>query len=867
MKKTYFKNLFRDIKKSISRFLSIVVIIAVGVAFYVGVRATSPDMKMSADNYFEKSNFMDFKIVSTLGLTEDDLAEIQSVKGVSRAEGSYSLDAVTEKGDSQMVLNINSIPEKDGINDIVITSGRRAESPDEAVIEEKFAKENNLKLNDMLKIKSGGDKDLGESLENTEFKIVGTAKSPLYISAQRQLSSVGNGTVRGFVYVIPEVFKSEVYTEVYAKAESAKSDVSMLESEEYSSYIGGIEKELESLGKSRSETRYNEIVEEADTQIKEAEEKLDQARAYAEMGSEEAAAEVKRGEEEIEKSREAIDEIKKPEWYLLGRAQNLGYETYRQDSDRIDNIGKVFPLIFFLVAALVSLTTMTRMVQENRTEIGTFKALGYSTESIVAHYFIYSLLASLTGSILGVAIGFRLFPPLIMNAYGSLYQIPEMLTPFNMGFALQASLIAVLSTCIAVIAATLDELKEVPASLMRPKPPKSGKKILLERVGFIWKRLKFTRKVTARNIFRYKQRLFMTVIGIAACTGLMITGFGLKDGIIGATEVQFNEIYKYDMTGSLKKDIGREEKDKMKLKALEDENIESIMYADIRNGEVETPKSRSEDVFVVVPEDKQALNDYIKLYLEDEGLSLDDKGVVITEKLSRLIDKSVGDSIEIVMEDKAIEVKIAAITEQYVQHYIYMSPDYYAEVSGKDPSYNSFYGLLKDSSDKAEENTLSKLKSIGDVNSVSFKSNAKVDYDQSMDSIDSVVMILIASAGVLAFVVIYNLTNINISERRRELATIKLLGFYNKELASYIYRENMILTVLGSLAGILVGMFLNRFVLSTAETNIIKFLGEISPVHILYSVLLTILFSAVVNIAMYRRFDSIDMIESLKSAE
>lgn len=867
MKKTYFKNLFRDIKKSISRFLSIVVIIAVGVAFYVGVRATSPDMKMSADNYFEKSSFMDFKIVSTLGLTEDDLAEIRSVKGVSRAEGSYSLDAVTEKGDSQMVLNINSIPEKDGINDIVITSGRRAESPDEAVIEEKFAKENNLKLNEMLKIKSGGDKDLGESLENTEFKIVGTAKSPLYISAQRQLSSVGNGTVRGFVYVIPEVFKSEVYTEVYAKAESAKSDASMLESEEYSSYIGGIEKELEILGKSRSETRYNEIVEEADTQIKEAEEKLDQARAYAEMGSEEAAAEVKRGEAEIEKSREAIDEIKKPEWYLLGRAQNLGYETYRQDSDRIDNIGKVFPLIFFLVAALVSLTTMTRMVQENRTEIGTFKALGYSTESIVAHYFIYSLLASLTGSIFGVAIGFRLFPPLIMNAYGSLYQIPEMLTPFNMGFALQASLIAVLSTCIAVIVATLDELKEVSASLMRPKPPKSGKKILLERVGFIWKRLKFTRKVTARNIFRYKQRLFMTVIGIAACTGLMITGFGLKDGIIGATEVQFNEIYKYDMTSSLKKDISREEKDKMKLKALEDENIESIMYADVRNGEVETPKSRSEDVFVVVPEDKQALNDYIKLYLEDEGLSLDDKGVVITEKLSRLIDKSVGDSIEIVMEDKAIEVKIAAITEQYVQHYIYMSPDYYAEVSEEDPSYNSFYGLLKDSSDEAEENTLGKLKSIGDVNSVSFKSNAKVDYDQSMDSIDSVVMILIASAGVLAFVVIYNLTNINISERKRELATIKLLGFYNKELASYIYRENMILTVLGSLAGILVGMFLNRFVLSTAETNIIKFLGEISPVHILYSVLLTILFSAVVNIAMYRRFDSIDMIESLKSAE
>lgn len=1096
MKKTFFKNLFRDIRKSLSRFLSIVIIIAVGVAFYAGVRATSPDMKMSGDYYFNKNNFMDFKLISTLGLTKDDIAEIQKQRGVTGAEGSYSIDAVIERDKRQLVLNINSIPGENGINGIRMVRGRRAEKADEAVVEERFFRENKLKLGDRLIIKSGNDSNIKDSLKNTEFKIVGTAESPLYVSAQRQLSSVGNGSVRGFVYILPEVFKSEVYTEAYVRTDGTQSRNSLIDNENYKNYAQDIQSALKNLGVPIGEIRYanvlktgndklNKAQSKLDSSKKEAQEKfadgyskldsardkiakgreeleknealfnqkmeegqsqvesgknqilsaenvinakkdqietariklvdgkkqldeseaklnagkkqaadkissaalnpsnpmnkiyekdiegkdfdtmysslkkdnlLDSLKPYFDMealksefdksevaiengrlqlaesekklqqgeaelnkgiaeietnkkkiadaeeklgkGKEEGLAKLESGRKELEDgqkeidinaqklkleeekanerikdaeteikiNRDKLDDIKKPDWYVLGRSENVGYETYRQDSDRIDNIGKAFPLIFFLVASLVSLTTMTRMVQEKRTEIGTFKALGYSRAAIVSHYLIYSLLASVIGSIIGILMGFRLFPPLIMNAYGSLYAIPDSVTPFNTKVALQASVIAVLFTCAAAAAATLEELREVPASLMRPKPPKSGKAILLEKFSFIWKRFSFAEKVAARNIFRYKQRFFMTVIGIAACTGLMITGFGLKEGITGATQTQFNSIYRYDMQGTLSKNVDVAHKDDIKGKALKSSNIKSILFAYSKNGSIKI-NSESQDAYVIVPEDRDIFNSYIDLTMKGRELKLDDDGVILTQKLSGLMNKKVGDKIQITINDKVVKAKISAVTEQYIQHYVYMSPAYYKKITGSNITFNSFYGLLRNKSESDENNTSNVLKGISGINSVAFKNNIHGVYNKTMKSINSVVLILIVSAGVLAFVVIYNLTNINISERRRELATIKLLGFFDHELAAYIYRENMILTAIGSLAGIPIGILLDKFVLNTAETNVMMFMRKISPRYFLYSVLLTLLFSVVVNLAMYKRFDKIDMIESLKSAE
>lgn len=1117
MKKTFFKNLFRDIKGTLSRFLSIVIIIAVGVAFYAGVRATSPDMKKSGDYYFSKNNLMDFKLISTLGLTKNDIGEVENQKGVTKAEGSHSVDAVIEKNKASLVLNINSLPEEDGINKIRMVRGRKPENDNEAVVEDKFLKSNKLKIGDKLSLKSGNDSNLGDTLKNTEFEIVGTAQSPLYVSAQRQLSSVGNGSVRGFVYILPEVFKSDIYSEVYVRCNSSESQNSLIDNDAYKDVINNVEKNLKDLGVVRSEVRYEEVLKEANDKINEAEDKLnsskkevagefadahkqledgqnkindgreelkhnqeafnakmaesekqisdgkaqieagqkeldskakdiengklqiaqgkaqlddsenklnagkqqaadnissaisakveeakkqmdssplnpmyaaqynglnqlyvkdikgkdfdtmydslkkdnaiDQLKAYFDIGAlksnfdkgasdiysgrqqiadkekllQDGEAKLQAGREELEaskkkiadaetqlnagrqegqtklsdastkleasqkevedntaklkseedkanvqfadaeaeiqKNRDKLNDIKKPDWYVLGRSANVGYETYRQDSNRIDNIGKAFPLIFFLVAALVSLTTMTRMVQEKRTEIGTFKALGYSRGAIVGHYLIYSLTASLVGSIIGISIGFKLFPPLIMNAYGSLYAMPDSLTPFNVECAVEASLIAILFTTLASVAATLEELREVPASLMRPKPPKSGKSILLERVTFIWKRLGFTTKVTARNIFRYKQRFFMTVIGIAACTGLMITGFGLKGGIVGATERQFTNIYKYDMQAGFTKNIDEKEKNDTANKVMNDSNIKSVLFYYSKNSSVKAGSSSTEDAYLVVPENKDELNKYINLTMKNKNLDFSDDGVIITQKLSKLIRKKVGDTIEITVNNKAIKARVSQITEQYVQHYIYMSPKYYEKLTGEKPEFNGFYGLVKNTSEDMENDTAKKLTGINNISSVSFKNNTHLDYQNTMKSINKVVLILIISAGVLAFVVIYNLTNININERKRELATIKLLGFYDNELASYIYRENIILTIIGGVTGIVLGILMNRYVQNAAETNVMMFLRTINPVYYLYSVALTLIFSVIVNLAMYSRFDKIDMIESLKNAE
>lgn len=902
MNKTNLKNLLRDIKKTISRFLSIVVIIAVGVAFYAGVRATSPDMKRSADYYFNENNLMDFKVISTLGLTKDDLTELGKQPGISMVEGSYSIDAVLEKDKHSLVLNINSIPAEKGINEIKIVDGRMPESNNEAIVEDRFLRENKLNIGDEIELKSGKDTKIEDSLKNSRFTIVGTAKSPLYLSAQRQLSSVGNGTVRGFVYIMPDVFKSDVYTEAYVRINNDTSKESLIKNDDYKKAADVIESSLKDLGTIRSKARYDSIMGDAQSKIKEAEDKLNASKTEAadkfsngykqlefaksmaagdagrqqaidaevtKLKAEEdkANASFKDAEAEIQKNKDKLNDIKAPVWYILGRSSNVGYETYRQDSERISNIGKAFPLIFFLVAALVSLTTMTRLVQENRTEIGTFKALGYSRLAIVSHYLIYSLSASLTGSLIGLSFAFKLFPSLIMNAYTSLYAVPYKLSPFNFKLALEAAGIAVLFTAVASVTSTLEELRESPASLMRPKPPKNGKRILLERFTFIWKRLTFTQKVTARNIFRYKQRFFMTVIGIAACTGLMITGFGLKGGVIGATQTQFNKIYKYDMLTTLTKTIDEKGMKDIKDKVMATDNMSSVLFAYLKNGTVKTTDSNDQDAYIVVPEEKSEFNKYIDLNLKGKELALDDNGVILTQKLSKMTGKKVGDTIDITLNDKVFSARVSAVTEHYLAHYIYISPDYYQKITGEKPEYNEFYGLLKEKSQSEEDKMSGVLSGLSNIGSVNYRNNAYIDINKSMDSINSVVLILIISAGVLAFVVIYNLTNINISERKRELATIKLLGFYNKELASYIYRENIILTIIGSFLGIFVGKLLNTYVLNSAETNVLMFLRTIEPSAFIYSIIMTIIFSVIVNLAMYGKFEKIDMIESLKSAE
>jgi putative ABC transport system permease protein len=1061
LKKTYFKNILRDITKTFSRFISIVIIIAVGVSFYAGVRATSPDMQMSGDYYMARNNLMDFKLISTFGLTESDLSAVKKVPGVASAEAAYSLDAVVVQGDKNLVVNINSLPPENGINEIKIVAGRTAETNEEIVVEARFLRQNNLKIGDTIQLASGKNTDIGDDLKTSRFTVVGSAQSPLYISQLRQLSAVGNGAVKGFVYLLPSVFKSTVYTEIYAKVDVDESKSSLLNNDAYKAAIKTVEQALKDIGTDRSAIRYAEVIDQANKKIADTQKKLDQSKAtakekfadaYASLDAAEqklvlgeseltakrtlfdqkmaagaeqietaksqlaqvqkqldaakveamanvssimkakvdeakalsdadpgntalfdqyyelnqivvndiigkdfdemaisstahgtfdqimlyvdiktmkdnfdaqqasldssaqtiaasetqletarqeglaqldaAATQIAEGKREVASNTEKlkleeakayaaistgqaklldyqdkIRTLKSPDWYVLGRSTNVGYESYRLDSQRIGDIGKVFPLIFFLVAALVSLTTMTRMVLEKRTEIGTFKSIGYSDAAVIAHYLIYSLVASLTGSIIGISFAFKLFPPLIMNAYKGLYTIPYTVAPFNFSLAIGASALAILFTTVATVAATMGELRESPASLMRPKSPKTGKKIFMERLPFIWKRMSFTKKVTARNLFRYKQRLFMTVIGIAVCTGLIVTGFGIREGITGSAELQFTQIYKYDMQATLNTDLTHDETTTLEAQVDQTENLKSTLFTYTSNGTVKGGSTGEQDFYLVVPEKADALNDFVALTKNNKPYQLNDSGVVITQQLSKLIGKKAGDTIDIKVDGKTSTVKVAAVTRHYIQHYIYMSPAYYQKTVGSELKYNRFYGMLDDTSNTAEDNTTKVLTGMRHIESVSYKNRVHFDYSTSMGSINTVIIILILSAGVLAFVVIYNLINININERKRELATIKLLGFYNKELAAYIYKENTILTIIGALSGIVVGILMNRIVLSVVETSGMMFLKTISPIYLLASVLITMCFSLIVNAFMYREFDKIDMIESLKSVE
>lgn len=856
MKKTFLKNLLRDIKKSIPRFLSIVIIIALGVAFYGGVRAASPDMKISIDNYLKTNNFMDFKIVSILGITKDDVKEVRNIKGVKQAEGSYSVDGLIKVNDGLVVVNINSMPDKNGINRINIIGGRTAENLKEAVVEEKFLKTYKLNIGDYINISSGNELNIKDKLKNNHFKIVGIAQSPMYISAQRQISSIGNGDVKGFVYITPEVFKSNIYTEMSVKSDLEESDGSLLNNKEYKFNIAQLENKLKNMGINRSEKRYKEVLKEYEEKTSDEEIKLN---AY----KDEDLNNIFKGYKELEKS----EYIQVPEWYILGRNSNVGYENFRQDSDRIDNIGRIFPIIFFMVAALVSLTAMTRMVQENRKEIGTLVALGYSKIDIVLHYLIYSYLASFIGSIIGISFGFKVFPPLVMRAYSSLYTIPNYMTPFNVKLALESSLLAIFFITLSSLGAVLKELKESPMSLMRPKPPKDGKTIFLEKINFIWQTLSFMGKITVRNIFRYKVRFFMTLIGIAACTGLIITGFGLREGITRAIDKQFYDIYRYDMQAGLGKNIDNKEKENIKESVIKNNDISSVLFTCVRNASVNKKQSESEEVYIVVPESKDNINKYIDLNMKGKPIILGNEGVVITEKLSKLLKKAAGDYIQLHMDNKNINAKISAVTEQYVQHYIYMSPEYYKKIINENIEFNNFYGVLKDNSKDNEQDILNRLREMNTISFVSFKKNNEVNINKSIDSINSVVLVLIISSGILSFIVIYTLTDININERKRELCTMKLLGFYDSELAFYVYKENIILTIGGGIAGVIYGIFINKFIVSTAETNVMLFVKIINPVYYIYSFLITILFSIIVNIVMYKRFKKINMIESLKSIE
>ena len=594
---------------------------------------------------------------------------------------------------------------------------------------------------------------------------------------------------------------------------------------------------------------------------------MQEAEAELEKQKQDVNKQLEEAESKIIDAKAEISEIENPKWYILDRYSNTGYSSFVQDKDSIKNIGEVFPIVFFLVAVLISLTSMTRMVEEQRMQIGTLKALGYNKFQIASKYVLYSSLACIIGGLLGMNVGFILIPSLIWRMYEVMYQIPQFLISFNWEYG-GAGLI-IISVCIigATIYSTVKELREQPAILMRPKSPKLGKRVLLERINIIWKRLSFSIKVTIRNIFRYKKRFMMTIIGILGCTSLILAGFGLKDSIGSLMPNQYGKIFKYDFQINLKEGLNDDQKVEYMNNLNENEDIEEaietlILTKTAINGENE------EDVQIIIPKDQNELDKMISLIsiYDDNKIELQKGQICITDKLAQILGVKKGDTITLKDDDQEMQIVVSDVTENYVYHYAYMTLETYQDLYGDKYETNAILTKNKEKTEE-EDKLATEIMNENEVASLTRNSNVEDVMNTTMESLNYVVVVLIVSAGLLAFAVLYNLSNVNISERIRELATIKVLGFYDKEVYSYVTRETILLTIIGIFLGLIGGYFLNYFIIGTCEIDMLRFSKIIHPISYLYAILITVAFTIIVNIFTYFALKKIDMIESLKSVE
>lgn len=1152
MKKVLFKELFRSIWKTKTRFLSILAIIAVGTGFFAGVKVSCPDMKLTAQKYFSDTRLMDLHLVSTLGFSEDDLAAVRETEGIRGMMPAYSVDAFVQGGEDQnMIVKALSLPldgesrGEDYLNRPVLKEGRLPLRANECVIERDMLSDVGLRVGDTVTLFLEDD-GLKDTLRQDTFTIVGVVESSQYISFTRGNSLIGDGVIDAFLLIPEEAFSLEVYTDVYLTLDSVK-DVSPFE-EEYDALVEETAAKLTKTAELRAKARYEEIKDEAQAEIdkakaeladgekeaekelsaaeqelkaakakldagkkeyeeglstfrveiadakkqitaakeklssgqkeyeeglkqyedglaqfeeekpaalaqiaayekqaaelaqtladgkeqiagakqvvagippvldafadqsipnpalfpqeiktllaaleqleqsqgaaglsqmlsdyiittstdektalragietgvasinaaiktqeeelaqgetglkqlqdgiaqgkaalaqteqtlKESREKLDAAKAELESGAkalaeqepllkekeaegqkelDAAQTELAQGEKEykdglaayqegkaesdqklsdaraqIKDAENQLAELAEPTWYVWDRDNNSGYANYQQDAEKVDAIAKVFPVFFVLVAALVCLTTMTRMVEEERTQIGTLKALGYGRGSIIAKYLLYATAASIAGCAVGLTIGFQLFPRVIISAYGILYNLPDPLTPFRWDYTLVCTVVAVLCTGLSALAACYKELMTCPAQLMRPRAPKSGKRVLLERVSFLWNKFSFIHKVTVRNIFRYKRRVLMTVIGVAGCTALLLTGFGLRFSISEIAGRQYGNVFVYDAL-AVTEEKGKE---LQSLREKMDANPSLEGYIGVTHKTMDaTDGEVVKSVNLYVPEDAETFKNYIHLQerVGKKELTLQDGGVVITEKLSKQLSAGEGDTITLNNPDgRPVTVTVTGVAENYAMNYVYMTEADYIKNFRTDPQVNTF--LLNIGEDVNTERFSEELLGYGGILGMSYSEDGLAQFSDTISSLDSIIWVLIISAGALAIIVMYNLVNINVNERVRELATIKVLGFYDKEVSAYIYRENNIAAAVGMLVGLFGGVFLERFVIVTAEVDEVMFAPDIGIRCFVFAALLTILFTLIVNITLHFQLKRISMVESLKSIE
>ena len=822
MKRVLLKDSIKEIKNTYKRFISILLMAFLGVGFFAGLRAASPDMIDTFDQFYEDNQVYDIQIISTLGLTDDDIEKLEKVDEVESVVGSFEKDGIIDIDNKEIVTKLITIGE---INKPILVDGNMPQNDNECLVEEGFLKSNNKQIGDMVDVEIEDTTDVYGNkksyLKNSQMKIVGTVQSPLYISRDRGTSKLETGKVSYYMYIPKEnINANDVYTSIYLRAKNE---------ENYET----------------STQKYEDYIEEVKDNIEQIKDEREQARKI-----------------------QTLNGIETAKWYILDRNSNEGYVGFIQSTKSIAKISQVFPIVFFAVAALISLTSMTRMVEEQRTQIGTLKALGYNQLQIINKYILYASLASIIGGISGMCVGFATLPQIIWMLYMMMYQItPKAILSFNWKYGT----IGLLLICICIIGATIysaiRELKETPAALMRPKAPKSGNRVLLERIPFIWKHLNFSHKVTVRNIFRYKKRFLMTIIGIFGCTSLIVTGFGIKDSISVIIPNQFEKVFDYNMQVNLKDNLSADEKQSFIDELKDREEVKKIVETYMTSATA-VKGDKQEDVQIIVPKDEFDGLINVNDLKTKQNLELKDNEIYITDKCAQLIGAKAGDTITLKdINNNEVEAKISNIVENYVSHYVYMSKTMYEKLYGKDYSTNVILSQNIEMTDEAEDEFVTELMNKNEVSSANRISTILGALDDTIKSLDFVVIILIVSAGLLAFVVLYNLANVNISERIRELATIKVLGFYDKEVYDYVTRETTILTAIGIVLGLFGGYCLNYYLIGTCEINTLRFSKIVSPISYVYAVAITIIFTLIVNLATYFALKKIDMIESLKSVE
>lgn len=869
---------FREIRTSFGRFLSIFAIIALGAGFFCGLKLTKTCMIYTLNEYVQDRNMYDYELISSLGFIDDDVDEIAKNIVVSEAEGSKQGDIIFDLADGSDVFHTVSLPNK--INIIEATSGRLPENPKECALDSWYYTED--MIGETITISEDNSQDDIDNYKYKEYKVVGLVQSPLYINYERGGSSVGDGSVAGYVYLMEDSYDTDYFTHIFLTLSHSVGEVF---SDEYDDTVDAYEDEITNLCEKRADIRYDKLTSDAKRELADARKELDDATAklndakdeydkyklfMSADDKEEAEKEISDAEQELADAEieyndgvDKLNDIKYPDCYILNRSSNVGYVCFESDAEIVNAVAKVFPLFFFAVAALVCITTMTRMVDEQRTQLGVLKAIGYSNVSIMSKFLIYSSIASVLGCAFGIAVGSYTLPKIIWQAYNIMYGFTDILFAFDWELAIISSASYLLCSIFATWFSCRNELKSTAADLIRPRPPKSGKRILLERIGFIWNHISFLKKVSIRNIFRYKQRMLIMILGIGGCTALLLTGYGIRDSIQGVVGYQFTDISHYDCSLNFVDPLSEDDMEEFQLDYSGD--VSDILF--IRDSIMDCSYNSTTKTAHVVVAENNTIDDFIDMKNGDDSVSYPKKDeCVISIGLSEALGIYEGDQLKILDDSLGeLNLKVVGIYNNYVYNYVFLTNDTYIQQTGEQPEYKSGWVKIKESSDFQSVNT--KFSGDDRVARSELVEDLRVRMENMMAAMNYIVLVVVICAGALAFIVLYNLTNISITERLREIATVKVLGFHDIETALYVFRENIALTIVGAIVGIPLGFALHSFVMNQIKIDMIHFDTRILTTSIAISIGLTFFFGLVVNLALNKKLKAIDMAQALKSIE